>query len=256
MHNAHAEEQRTAPLIDLCRITRSFNVAGQPVDAVRDVNLQLRHAEMLAIVGPSGSGKSTMMNLIGLLDTPTSGQYRLGGRDTNTMSAQEKSRLRNQEIGFIFQQFHLLPHLNSQQNVQLPMLYRGLSRRASQEAAQEALAAVGLTHRLLHRPSEMSGGERQRVAIARAIVGQPRLLLADEPTGALDSATGAKILDLLRKMAAANGAALVVITHDMHIARQLPRRVETRDGRVYPVQVESCRQPERFRELHHCAFKH
>ncbi|AMP40287.1 ABC transporter ATP-binding protein [Ralstonia solanacearum] len=219
-------------LIELRQVTRAFQVAGEPVMAVRGVDLQVRSGEVLAIVGPSGSGKSTMMNLIGLLDTPTSGQYRLAGVDTQTLSSQEKSRLRNQDIGFVFQQFHLLPALTALQNAQLPLLYRGLSQRASLDSARAALVAVGLEHRLLHRPSELSGGERQRVAIARAMAGQPRLLLADEPTGALDSATGARVLDLLRDVTATHGTALLMITHDMEIARQLPRQVEMRDGRI------------------------
>ncbi|QUP56589.1 ATP-binding cassette domain-containing protein (plasmid) [Ralstonia syzygii] len=231
-------------LIELRQVTRAFQVAGELVMAVRGVDLQVRSGEVLAMVGPSGSGKSTMMNLIGLLDTPTSGQYRLAGVDTQTLSSQEKSRLRNQDIGFVFQQFHLLPALTALQNAQLPLLYRGLSQRASLDSARAALVAVGLEHRLLHRPSELSGGERQRVAIARAMAGQPRLLLADEPTGALDSATGARVLDLLRDVTATHGTALLMITHDMEIARQLPRQVEMRDGRIRCVAQPDRRPPE------------
>lgn len=218
-------------LIELRQVSRTFQVAGETVAAVRGVDLQVRSGEVLAMVGPSGSGKSTMMNLLGLLDTPTSGQYRLAGVDTQTLSSQEKSRLRNQDIGFVFQQFHLLPALTALQNAQLPLLYRGLSQRASLDAARAALVAVGLEHRLSHRPAELSGGERQRVAIARAMAGQPRLLLADEPTGALDSATGARVLALLREVTATHGTALLMITHDLEIARQLPRQIEMRDGR-------------------------
>ncbi len=228
----HADAQAQRPLIELHQVTRAFQVAGEQVMAVRGVDLQVEHGEALAIVGPSGSGKSTMMNLIGLLDTPSAGHYRLAGVDTRTLSSHEKSRLRNQDIGFVFQQCHLLPSLTAQQNAQLPLLYRGLSQRAALDAARAALAAVGMEHRLSHRPSELSGGEKQRVAIARAVAGRPRLLLADEPTGALDSATGARVLDLLREVSCANGAALLMITHDMEIARQLPRQIELRDGRV------------------------
>lgn len=218
------------PLIELRGVTRAFQVAGERVMAVRGVDLRVGHGEALAIVGPSGSGKSTMMNLIGLLDTPSTGHYRLAGVDTRALSPQDKARLRNQDIGFVFQQCHLLASLTAQQNAQLPLLYRGLSQRASLEAARAALAAVGLEHRMAHRPSELSGGEKQRVAIARAVAGEPRVLLADEPTGALDSATGARVLDLLREVTSATGAALLMITHDMGIARQLPRQIEMRDG--------------------------
>ncbi len=223
-----------APLIELRQVTRAFEVAGEQVMAVRGVDLLVRAGEALAIVGPSGSGKSTMMNLIGLLDTPSAGHYLLSGVDTRALSSRQKAWLRNQDIGFVFQQCHLLPSLTAQQNAQLPLLYRGLSQRASLEAARQALAAVGLEHRMTHRPAELSGGEKQRVAIARAVAGRPRLLLADEPTGALDSATGARVLDLLREVSSASGAALLMITHDMGIARQLPRQIEMRDGRVQP----------------------
>ncbi|MHA6896130.1 ABC transporter ATP-binding protein [Ralstonia pseudosolanacearum] len=226
------DRPRAGLLIELRQVTRTFQVAGETVAAVRGVDLQVRSGEVLAMVGPSGSGKSTMMNLLGLLDTPTSGQYRLAGVDTQTLSSQEKSRLRNQDIGFVFQQFHLLPALTALQNAQLPLLYRGLSQRASLDAARAALVAVGLAHRLSHRPAELSGGERQRVAIARAMAGQPRLLLANEPTGALDSATGARVLALLREVTATHGTALLMITHDLEIAQQLPRQIEMRDGRL------------------------
>ena len=215
---SRGDETSRGILIELRQITRSFQLAAGQFSAVQGIDLQVRNAEELAIVGPSGSGKSTMMNLIGLLDTPTSGQYLLAGVETQAMSSHEKSRFRNREIGFVFQQFHLLPYLSAQQNTQLPLLYTGMSQRASLDAAREALVAVGLEHRVSHRPSELSGGEKQRVAIARAVVGRPRLLLADEPTGALDSTTGARILDLLREVAAANGAALLMITHHMQIA--------------------------------------
>ncbi|RFP09302.1 ABC transporter ATP-binding protein [Duganella sp. BJB488] len=222
-------------LIELEQVARTFQVAGEDVRAVRGIDLRVRVGEALAIVGPSGSGKSTMMNLIGLLDTPSAGHYRLAGVDTQALSSQEKARLRNRDIGFVFQQCHLLPSLSAQQNVQMPLLYRGLTPRASLDAARAALAAVGLEHRLSHRPSELSGGEKQRVAIARAVAGRPRLLLADEPTGALDSATGARVLDLLREVTTANGAALLMITHDMGIARQLPRQITMHDGCINPL---------------------
>ena len=232
MTEAGVDGRPAAPLIELRQVTRAFEVAGEQVVAVRGVDLLVRCGEALAIVGPSGSGKSTMMNLIGLLDTPSAGHYRLAGVDTRTLSPREAARLRNEDIGFVFQQCHLLPSLTAQQNAQLPLLYRGLSQRASLEAARAALAAVGLEHRMAHRPAQLSGGEKQRVAIARAVAGRPRLLLADEPTGALDSAGGARVLDLLREVASASGAALLMITHDRDIARQLPRQIAMRDGRI------------------------
>lgn len=217
-------------LLELRRVSREFRVGEETVRALRDVDLKVEAGEVLALVGPSGSGKSTVMNVMGLLDTPSSGDYLFDGRLTRSLTAAERADLRNRAIGFVFQQFHLLPHLNAAQNVELPLLYRGVPPAAAAHAARDALAAVGMGHRSAHRPAQLSGGEKQRVAIARAVGGRPRLLLADEPTGALDSATGARVLEVLQGAARDSGAALVMITHDTGIARRLPRRVVMGDG--------------------------
>lgn len=220
------------PLVELRAVTRSFRVGDEEVPAVRGIDLSVRAGEVMALVGPSGSGKSTVMNMLGLLDSATSGQYLFEACDTSLLTPLSKSQLRNRAIGFVFQQFHLLPHLTALQNAELPLLYRGLPAHAARDAAQAALASVDMSRRMAHRPGQLSGGEKQRVAIARAVAGHPRLLLADEPTGALDSATGARVLDVLLEAAEANASALIVITHDESIARQLPRCVAMRDGRI------------------------
>jgi putative ABC transport system ATP-binding protein len=220
----------TAPVLELRRVSRTFSVGDQTVHAVHSVDLRVESGEMLALIGPSGSGKSTVMNVMGLLDTPSSGEYLFGGRPTGELRSADRADLRNQAIGFVFQQFHLLPHLTAIENALLPLRYRGMSFAAARLAAVEALAAVGMEHRSAHRPAQLSGGEKQRVAIARAVAGRPRLLLADEPTGALDSATGERVLEVLLGAARDSGAALVMITHDAGIAQALPRRVAMRDG--------------------------
>lgn len=220
------------PLIDMLAVTREFKVGASVVSAVRGIDLRVLPGEQLAIVGPSGSGKSTMMNMLGLLDTPSSGTYLLEGQDTLALPPAVKSRLRNQAIGFVFQQFHLLPNLTALENVQLPLLYRGVTSVDMHDAAVDALSVVGMAHRLDHRPAQLSGGEKQRVAIARAITGRPRLLLADEPTGALDSVTGAKIVEVLLGASERSGAALIIITHDAGVARCVPRRISMRDGGI------------------------
>ena len=217
-------------LLELRRVSREFRVGDETVRALRDIELTVEAGEVLALVGPSGSGKSTVMNVMGLLDTPSSGDYLFDGRLTRGLSGAERADLRNRAIGFVFQQFHLLPHLSAAQNVELPLLYRSMRAAAAAGAARDALAAVGMGHRTTHRPAQLSGGEKQRVAIARAVAGRPRLLLADEPTGALDSATGARVLEVLLGVARDSGTALVMITHDAGIARCLPRRVAMGDG--------------------------
>ncbi|PZE78290.1 ABC transporter ATP-binding protein [Curtobacterium sp. MCBD17_019] len=201
------------------------------VEALRGIDLRVSAGELVAVVGPSGSGKSTMLNIIGTLDLPTEGRVVIAGHDVGTMSDDAVSRLRADHIGFVFQHFHLAQGATAVENVADGLLYTGTGRRERTERAAEALRRVGLGHRLDHRPHELSGGEKQRVAIARAIVGDPTVLLADEPTGALDTASGAAVLDLLRELNA-GGTTVLVITHDLELAASLPRQVRMRDGRI------------------------
>jgi len=218
-------------VLALDRVTKSY--AGGVV-ALDDVSLTVDAGELLAIVGPSGSGKSTLLNIMGTLDAPTSGTVRVDGVDAGALRDRRLSALRGSRIGFVFQHFHLLDGLSAAENVATALLYTGTPRRARRSLALEALAQVGLAHRVDHRPQQLSGGEKQRVAIARALVHSPALVLADEPTGALDSATGAAVLDLLIDLNERLHTTIAVITHDREVANRLPRRVALRDGRMVP----------------------
>jgi putative ABC transport system ATP-binding protein len=219
------------PLIQVENITRVFHVGGEEVRALRGVSFNIRRGEWVAIIGQSGSGKSTMMNVLGCLDTPTSGRYMLNGKDVSRMSDDELAVIRNVEIGFIFQTFQLLPRETALANVELPLVYRGMPAKERRERARAALDKVQLTPRIHHKPNELSGGQRQRVAIARALVSEPSMLLADEPTGNLDSATGEEIVRLFEQLHQA-GHTLVLVTHEPKLAARCPRAIRLSDGQI------------------------
>ena len=218
------------PAVEAVDVRRSYQLDGVSVEALRGVSLRIDPGEYVAVVGPSGSGKSTLMHLLGCLDRPTSGSLRVGGRDVATLSDGELAELRNHTIGFVFQAFQLLGRTSALDNVGLPLVYRGVRRADRRDRAAAALVAVGLGHRLEHRPGQLSGGEQQRVAIARALVGEPTLLLADEPTGNLDTRSGAEIMAILEALVVERGVAVVVVTHDLEIADMARRRIRVRDG--------------------------
>ena len=213
---------------DLCKI---YNPGENEVRALDHVSLEIKKGELVAIIGQSGSGKSTFMNMLGCLDVPTSGKYYLNGTDVSEMSDNELSEVRNREIGFIFQGFNLIANLNAIENVELPLIYRGIDRKTRHQLAIDSLKMVGLEKRMDHKPSEMSGGQQQRVAIARAIAAQPPVILADEPTGNLDSASSREILGILNKMHK-TGRTVILITHDNGIAAQARRVVRIMDGKI------------------------
>ena len=220
-----------APLIALDQISRVYAIGAESVRALDGVSFSVRRGEYVAIIGQSGSGKSTLLNVLGCLDTPSGGSYVLNGANVQTLSDDARADLRNREIGFVFQTFQLLPRSTALANVELPLVYRGVSRRERRERAEQALTEVGLEHRMSHRPNELSGGQRQRVAIARALVGSPSLLLADEPTGNLDSTTGEEIIRLFADLNAA-GNTILLVTHEPRLAALAPRAIRLSDGRV------------------------
>jgi putative ABC transport system ATP-binding protein len=218
-------------LLSVEDLSRVYQVGGEEVRALDGVTFDVARGEWVAVVGQSGSGKSTLMNILGCLDTATAGRYAIRGADVSGLSDDALADLRNREIGFVFQTFQLLPRATALANVELPLVYRGLPRRERREMAAEALAAVGLQPRMHHRPNELSGGQRQRVAIARALVGEPSLLLADEPTGNLDSATGDEIFRLFGELHA-RGHTILLVTHEPRLAARCPRAIRLSDGRV------------------------
>lgn len=219
------------PLIRIENMNKVYNPGENEVRALDGVSLQIMQGEFAAIIGHSGSGKSTLMNMIGCLDTPTSGKYFLNGRDVSRMNDRELSVVRNEEIGFIFQGFNLIANLDAIGNVELPLIYRGIDRRNRREVSKEALRLVGLQGRMKHRPAEMSGGQQQRVAVARAIAAKPPIILADEPTGNLDSHSTEEIMNILKELHR-NGRTIIVITHDADIAAQAKRVIRIKDGRI------------------------
>jgi putative ABC transport system ATP-binding protein len=222
---------QNADIIRIEGLTKDYVLGAETVHALRGVDLVIGRNEYVAIMGPSGSGKSTLMNLIGCLDTPTAGEYWLNGKATARMSDDELARIRNEEIGFVFQTFNLLPRASSLHNVELPLIYAGVPSKERRDRAAEMLARVGLGDRMNHRPSELSGGQRQRVAVARALINRPSILLADEPTGNLDSQTSTEIMQLFETLHE-NGQTIVLVTHEHDIAAHAERQIILRDGRI------------------------
>jgi len=234
-------------VIRLVDITRQFKVGTEVVRALRGISLTIRKNEFVALMGPSGSGKSTLMNLLGCLDTPTSGQYFLNGQDVSKLDDNNLAEIRNKEIGFVFQTFNLLPRSTALENVMLPLIYAGFNKQKRMERAEEVLANVQLTDRMLHKPNELSGGQRQRVAVARALVNHPSIILADEPTGNLDSKTSIEIMGLLHDIHVA-GNTIIVVTHEEDIAQHAHRIIRLIDGMVATDEInENPRTPDFYK---------
>lgn len=223
--------ERPTPIIQTAGLTKVYGANGTAVHALRGIDLTVDKGEFVALIGPSGSGKSTLMAILGCLDLPTEGTYTLDGRQVQGLAGSELARIRNEKVGFVFQSYNLLPKASIVRNVELPMLYGGISRRERRERAMALLEKVGIAEKAHNLPGTLSGGQRQRVAVARALANEPALLLADEPTGALDSKTGAEVLDLFRDLHH-QGHTLLLVTHDPSIAAQAERRVEIRDGLI------------------------
>jgi len=215
--------------IELQDIQRIFSVGDEEVHALRDIDLKISKGEYISLMGPSGSGKSTLLNLLGLLDRPSSGNYLLDGRDTTTLNDVEQAQVRGRKIGFVFQSFHLVSRLTARENVELPLMLAGIPTAQRKSQVADLLAEMGLADRLDHRPDQLSGGQRQRVAIARATVTKPELILADEPTGNLDSKSGSEVIDILERLNA-NGMTLIVVTHDLEVGDRARRRLKMVDG--------------------------
>jgi putative ABC transport system ATP-binding protein len=224
-------DQAMQPLIHLQNVSKVFYTDEVETHALASVHLAIQRGEYVSIAGPSGCGKTTLLSLLGLLDSPTDGTYMLDGKDVSDLSASERARVRNREIGFVFQAFNLIGDLTVYENVELPLTYRGMSGSERKERVQEALERVGMSHRMKHYPSQLSGGQQQRVAVARAIVGKPLILLADEPTGNLDSKNGEAVMDLLKELHA-DGATICMVTHDPRYARYADRTIHLFDGQI------------------------
>lgn len=218
-------------MIKLVDVSKLYQTGSVTLAALDKVNLEIKDGEMVAVIGPSGSGKSTLMNMIGCLDTPTEGKYFLDGKEISRLNDNELSEIRNNKVGFVFQSFNLLPRLNAFENVELPLIYRGMKLPERQERVVRALSMVGLADRMNHKPTELSGGQQQRVAIARALVGEPSIILADEPTGALDSRSGAEVMEIIRELNE-KGKTVILITHDNMIAQKAKRLIRLQDGRI------------------------
>jgi putative ABC transport system ATP-binding protein len=231
MRLREAEGDRVTAIIDMESIRKVYDTGKVKVEALKGIDLKVEPGEFVAIVGPSGSGKSTLMNLIGCLDTPSDGRYRLGGEDVSKFTRDELADVRNRRVGFVFQGFNLLPQISAFENVEMPLLFGGVAPKKRRERVEQLLTRVGLGERMDHRPTELSGGQMQRVAIARALAMQPDVVLADEPTGNLDSSAGGDIMELFTELWK-QGSTLVVITHDLSLARRAGRVVEIHDGRI------------------------